>query len=111
LHWKTEAGVEIHLRPEAPAELRDADDFRAFKVVAHGFRSPARLRRALDEVGRAVHDGHVFVRAEWLHAHAEDAPDPADWRRRLDEMIKVAARHGWLDDAGRIRAHVEQRDD
>ena len=104
--------MEIHVRPAAPPELRDWDDFKAFKVVAHGFGSGAELHRALGEVGRtAADDGHVFVRVEWLQEHAKSAPDPADWRRRLGEMFDTAARHGWLDEAGQIRAHIEQRDE
>jgi hypothetical protein len=104
--------MEIHLWRDGASALRKPDDFRAFKVVAHGFTTAAELQDRLAGLGRADKDGeHVFIEAPWLAGHASNAPDPEDWRRRLEEMAALAARHGWVDAAGRIRAHVEWADD
>lgn len=102
--------MEIHVQPAAPAELRDIDEFRAFKVVAHGFGSAADLGHGLSALGRPADGDHVFIRVEWLREQAANATDPLDWLRRLDGMLDLAARHGWLDEADGVRAHVEHRD-
>jgi hypothetical protein len=99
--------MEVHLW-RADATLHEPEDFRTFKVVAHGFTSTAELHQRLGALGRAAEDSdHVFVEAGWLAEHARDAADPREWRRRFEEMKALAARHGWVDAAGRIRAHVE----
>ena len=34
-------------------------------------------------------------------------PADAEWKQGLEAMIAFAAEHGWTDDEGRVRAHVE----
>ena len=104
--------MEIHVWQDGVTTLQERDDFRAFKVVSHGFATTAELRERLEALGRADDDGaHVFVSVSWLANHAGDVPDPEDWQRRLREMRALAARHGWVDSAGLIRAHVERAGD
>jgi hypothetical protein len=67
-------------------ELLDADDFGSFKAVI------------------AVPD-HTWVDPSLLVALAPD-PDPV-WRAQLEKMLSFAQEHGWIDQDGRIRAHVE----
>lgn len=106
---RAEDAVEIHVWQEGRTTLQELEDFRAFKVVAHGFASAGELQERLGGLGHADEDGqHVFVPLPWLAGHAGDAPDPEEWRRQLDDMAALAARHGWVDSAGRIRAHVER---
>lgn len=67
-------------------ELLERDDFKSLKAVvavpAHTWLAPSVL---LDLV-----------------------PDAdATWRERLEEMVSFARAHGWTDESGRIRAHVE----
>jgi hypothetical protein len=69
-------------------ELRGADDFAAFKVVAsrpsHVWISPAEIER---------------LAGDW-------AADPS-WREGLERMLAYAREHGWVDERGAVRAHVE----
>ena len=82
----------MHLHVDAgqvpPAvELLDPDDFTSFRVVlvapAHLWLDPATLT---DLAGRA---------------------DDDDWRAQLARMVAYAGSKGWLDEHGRVRAHVE----
>ena len=49
---------------------------------------------------------HVWLERDSLIALAGRAGD-ATWIEKLDGMLRYAADHGWIDDAGRVRAHVE----
>jgi hypothetical protein len=86
--------------------LRDAADFRAFKVVTGGDPWPrdgasARLRPATD--------GEVFVPVELVRDLAGPLAADDGWRRGLAAMVEFARQHGWLDaDGTAIRAHVER---
>lgn len=68
-------------------EVVEPDDFSSFKVVV-------------------VVDGHSWVAPAELAELAGRGADP-DWQHKLAGMIDYARTKGWLDDAGRIRAHVE----
>lgn len=85
--------------------LRDPDDFKAFAVRVVG-DGPASA--ALAELGRTDGDDHVYVDPAVLLRLAGERGEEAGWRESLDEMIAFAAKHGWVDDAGFIRAHVER---
>ena len=80
----------LHIDPtEVPpaVEVREPDDFTAFKVVV--------------EVPE-----HAWVAPDVLTALAGRGDDDA-WRQNLAGMLAYAASKGWCDDAGRVRAHVE----
>ncbi|WZH52334.1 MAG: hypothetical protein PIR53_20275 [Nocardioides alkalitolerans] len=49
---------------------------------------------------------HTWVDRDILCELAGDAVDRA-WLDRLDTMVAYAERQGWVDDRGRIRAHLE----
>lgn len=101
--------IDINLRA-APATVRlvEPDDFEAFKVIA---RAPAtegkHLESAVERFGRVTADGHVFVDATAVKALAGERATEPRWLASLDGMLEYAAAHGWIDDAGAIRAHVE----
>lgn len=84
--------------------LDDADNFRAFAVVVTGEPD---LSSAL--AGLGVVDGdHVFFDAEAVKRLAgERATD--DWGANFDKMVEFARSKGWVDGAGRVRAHIERR--
>ena len=82
--------------------LEDAGNFRAFAIrLAAGGVAEAALSRI------ARRDGaHWWVAQDALCALAPLGGD-ADWRARLAGMVGFARQHGWVDEAGAIRAHVE----
>ncbi|MFT3865123.1 MAG: hypothetical protein QM729_12680 [Solirubrobacterales bacterium] len=99
--------IDLKADPEAGAPtLHEPDDFKGFSVLLEG-EGPAAA--ALARLGRVADDGeHVFVDPQVLRELAGDrAADPA-WSASLEGMIGFAAEHGWVDEAGFIRAHVER---
>jgi hypothetical protein len=100
--------MHIHVDPStSPARisLLEADDFRAFDVVLlDGAGAP---EDALSQLGTVAEDGgHVFVEPARLRQLAGDRAADPEWLAGLEKMTAFAAEHGWVDDAGRIRAHV-----
>lgn len=71
-------------------EVVEPEDFTAFKVVV-------------------VTTAHSWVNPADLTALAGRADDP-DWQQKLAGMVSYAGSKGWLDEQGRIRAHVETQD-
>jgi hypothetical protein len=69
-------------------ELRDPTDFGSLKVVAS-------------------QPSHVWVTREDLASLAGGVADDPAWREGLEKMFEYAASHGWLDENGAVRAHVE----
>ena len=91
----------VRIDPSRPPSLEEADNFRAFKVACASPREACAAGFA--EVGRLEGD-HLWVDAEWLKAHG---PDDDAWRGGLDKMVDYATSAGWVDDAGAVRAHIE----
>jgi hypothetical protein len=86
--------------------LLEADDFHSFKVVTD---DPASL--AAGGVLARVEGGHAWVLTEAVRELAGAARTP-EWEERFDGMLEFARSHGWVDDeAGAVRAHVEQSPD
>jgi len=88
--------------------LVEPDAFRSFSVVLDQDVDARLLDAALRRVGRPDGDGHVFVDLEKLRALAGDRALDPSWQANLDAMGAVARKNGWLDRAGRVRAHLER---
>ena len=83
------------------AVLDGPDVFDRFDVVATETADLTRL-------GVVADDGaHVFIAPDTVRELAGDAVT-AEWEERFSGMLGYAASKGWLDDDGRIRAHVER---
>jgi hypothetical protein len=99
--------VDLHAAP-ATVRLVEPDDFGAFKLIA---RAPEmdreRLEPAIERLGRLTADGHVVVDVTAVKALAGERGTEPRWLASLDGMLEYAGAHGWLDDEGAIRAHVE----
>ncbi|MDT9593304.1 hypothetical protein RDV89_09515 [Nocardioides zeae] len=76
-----------HAQVPPRTELVDPEDFSAFSV-------------------RISVPHHTWVDRDVLVELAGEVVDRA-WLDRLDGMIAYAERHGWVDDSGRVRAHLE----
>lgn len=82
--------------------LEDPDNFRAFSIrLADGAAAQAGLAR----IARPD-DAHWWVAQDALLALAPRGAD-AGWRAQLAGMVGYARQHGWVDEGGAIRAHVE----
>ena len=88
--------------------LEEPNDFRAFKVVISP-KAEGVADQALARLGQPALPEHVFVARAAVETLADPAhrEDPA-WQAGLTAMADYAEKHGWTDDAGRIRAHIER---
>jgi hypothetical protein len=101
--------IDIDLRAAPPTvQLIEPEDFGAFKIIA---RAPAadreHLEYAVERLGRLTAGGHVFVDVTAVKGLAGERATEPRWLASLDGMLQYAGAHGWTDDAGAIRAHVE----
>ena len=88
--------------------LVDAENFRAFEVVAE--KDGQELAAALAGIGEVDAEGaHVFLDAEAVKGLAGKLATP-EWVTQFEGMIEFARSKGWVDEAGRVRAHVERPD-
>lgn len=90
--------------------IAEPDDFKHFAVMAPGPADAASLEGATGALGRAEGDSHVFVDPDRLRRLPGARPDDAEWSASLDGMLAFAGSQGWIDGAGRVRAHVEWAD-
>ena len=101
------------------AELAEPDDFARFAVrvapTAAGVRPDGFGGKDADRlaavvastgVGAVGGPGDVLVRPEAVRALAGTAAGE-EWGAAFVEMCEYAVSKGWVDDAGRIQAHVE----
>jgi hypothetical protein len=96
--------VDVAAAPPA-VTLQDAEDLRAFKVLARGGEDPAALAEALQGVGRLAPDGDAFIDPDAVRRLAGERD--AAWRDSFAQMLDYAGTKGWLDADGAIQAHVE----
>jgi hypothetical protein len=99
----------IQLSPDTTPHLDDADNFRAFKIVAPQSMDRAALTRALGTLGR-LHDdsAHAWIDEAALRQLA-NRPDDKTWHDSATAMIGYARKSGWIDaETGAIRAHIER---
>jgi hypothetical protein len=66
----------------------DASNFHDLKVVA------------------TVHE-HGFISTQALEEMVDRELKDQDWRGSFEAMLEYAETHGWVNDLGQVRAHVE----
>ncbi len=98
----------IYITAEGRADLRDADEFRSFKIVVDRGLAPAALAQALTGLATLETD----VKTAWVDRDAvkrlRGADAPAAWSASFDKMIDSVRRFGWVNDqTGSVRAHIE----
>jgi hypothetical protein len=97
--------VDLETSP-AGLELLEPDDFKGFKVVTAG--GPSGLGEALAPIGELTDDAeHAFLRPEAVQELPGAPTDDEEWRQGFAAMVDYAAGHGWTDESGAVRAHVE----
>lgn len=75
-----------------PVAVEDAEDLKSLSVriesgATHLWLDPQTIIELVGELG-----------------------EDAQWREQFDGMIGYAASKGWTNDAGEVRAHIEQAD-
>ncbi|MBM3605705.1 MAG: flavin reductase family protein [Alphaproteobacteria bacterium] len=87
-------------------QLEAPSDFEHFSIAVDPAVSgdlPVVLARVAEH---ASGDDHAWVRPDAVRA-LSPLTGQADWDSGFRKMINFAASHGWTDDSGRIRAHIE----
>jgi hypothetical protein len=111
--WRCPTLAVMYLHVDAMAvpatvQLVEPNDFTSFAVVVTG--PPNRVTEvaaALAPLGTVDADGgHAHLRPEAVRG-LTDADDT--WDAGFGTMVDYARTHGWVDDDGRVRAHVEWR--
>ncbi|WP_374633615.1 hypothetical protein [Ferrovibrio sp.] len=99
--------MQIRVASGQAAELLSPEDFRRFSVLAER-RDRKEPEAELAALGRR--DGeHVWIDPERIGQMA-GAARTAAWDAQFKGMIGFAAKHGWVDEAGHVRAHIEYSD-
>ena len=91
-------------------QLVEPDNFGAFKVVVTAGISGESLDAAMARIGR-MHDDHVYVDPASLEELAGERALDVEWVEGLAAMTGYASKHGWVDESGWIRAHIETEGD
>ena len=99
----------IVVTASGPVELREPDNFRAFKILVErsDLSGPA-LAQRLEGIAKLSDD----AKTAWVSQAAVRRISPmgssAEWLASFDKMIGSVKKFGWVDDAaGTVRAHVE----
>lgn len=99
----------IFITAEGRAELREADEFRSFKIVADAGLPPAALGGALAGMATLEADGKTAWVARDAVKRLRGADAPAAWTASFDKMVESVRRFGWVnDETGSVRAHIER---
>ena len=102
--------VKVDLGAEA-VSLEDADNFKAFHVVASGDGNDGALAALLARVGAGGPSdsrNHVWVSQQWVRDRAAAAGAPPEWSDGFEKMLGFAAKMGWIDEGGtQVHAHTE----
>jgi hypothetical protein len=97
---------------KAETRLDDPDAFDGLKVQVRGATSDAEIAAALGALGVLDANGEdVYLDREELARLAGPKATDEAWRSQFDAMVAYASTKGWVDQEGRIQAHVERERD
>lgn len=98
----------IFVTTNGRVELREADEFRSFKIVTDGAPEPAALTTALHGLATIEPDGKTAWVARDGVRRLRGPDAPAAWLAGFDKMVDSVRRFGWVDDTrDAVRAHIE----
>ncbi len=100
--------MRVHLTNTGAITLCDPTVFNSLDVLVDP-QSPELLEQAIARIGNRDGAGHVRLSPSvlrFLSSHAGSA----EWDAKFDAMISYAASKGWLDEQGRVRAHLTFRE-
>lgn len=100
--------MRIHLTNAGTVALREPADFKRLDVLVDA-QPQAQLEQAIARIGRREDDTHVRLAPSVLRFLSGHAGEPA-WEAGFAAMLGYAAKHGWVDDNGEVRAHLSAND-
>jgi len=96
--------MRVHLTNSGAITLRDAADFKRLDVLVDP-QAEDRLARSIARIGRREDAEHVRLAPAVLRFLSGHAGEPA-WEANFAKMLDYAARAGWIDERGEVRAHI-----
>ncbi len=96
--------MRLHLTSSGNVALLDATEFRRLDVLVDP-QSEDRLARSIARIGRREDEGHVRIAPAVLRFLSGHAGEPL-WDAGFARMLEHAARYGWVDERGEVRAHI-----
>lgn len=96
--------MRIHLTQAGTITLIDPANFRALDVLVDDQPSE-RIAAMIARIGHAEGDDHIRLSPAVLRFLSPLAGDH-EWQAGFDAMIAYAAKAGWVDTAGLVRAHI-----
>jgi flavin reductase (DIM6/NTAB) family NADH-FMN oxidoreductase RutF len=100
--------MRLHLTNAGAITLLDASNFKKLDVLVDP-QPRERLDQAVARIGQRDGDEHILLAPSvlrFLSGHAGDAA----WEAGFTAMIDYAARFGWVNERGEVRAHITLND-
>jgi hypothetical protein len=100
--------MRLVVSKEGTVSLLEPADLRRFKLVIEDPAMPLdAVRTVLGPLGTVEDESAAWIAADGLRGLGALAGDPG-WQDGVTEMLAAAARHGWVDATGAVRAHIER---
>lgn len=96
--------MRVHLTRAGAITLSEPSVFNRLDVLVDP-QPPEQLEQAIARVGSRDGADHVRLSPSVLRFLSSEAGS-AEWDAKFDGMISYAASKGWLDEQGRVRAHL-----
>ena len=96
--------MRVHLAAAGAITMSDPAVFNRLDVFVEP-QTPEQLDRSLARLGSRDGDDHVWLVPSVLRFLSSEAGS-TEWNTKFDGMIGYAASKGWLDERGRVRAHL-----
>lgn len=96
--------MRVHITNAGVITLSEPSVFNRLDVLVDP-QSQERLEQAVARIGSRDGADHVRLSPSVLRFLSSEAGS-AEWDAKFDGMISYAASKGWLDDQGRVRAHL-----
>lgn len=96
--------MRLHLTSSGNVAMRDPLEFRRLDVLVDP-QSEDRLARSIARIGRRDDPQHVRLAPAVLRFLSGHAGEPV-WEAAFAKMLDGAARAGWVDERGEVRAHI-----
>ncbi|UWR39496.1 flavin reductase family protein [Sulfitobacter sp. W074] len=96
--------MRIHLTDAGTVEMIEPKNFRALDVLVDP-QPEEQLQKALRKIGAPEGDGCVRLSPDVLRFLSGQA-GVTEWEDGFAAMFGYAAKAGWVDEAGRVRAHL-----
>jgi hypothetical protein len=98
----------LNLSVDDFVSLRQANDFKSFKLIIEGGpKSLEKVRAVMSSFAEIIDDKNAWISEIYLRQMPEVRSDE-DWQRSLSVMIELAKPYGWVDKERKaIKAHIE----